>query len=404
MLIRFVLLLCLVSIFKSVQADVWSPSNLVIVISMDGMRHDYPDKASFPGFKRMELEGLRVQKMIPTFPSNTFPGHVSLATGARPEVHGIIDNDFYDKKLRKSFDKMSASEWLQAEPIWISAERQGKRAAVYYWLGSEGSWQGRSASYFKAPFKSTLSEGSKVKQIIQWMDLPKEKRPSLIMSYWHGADSEGHNFGPSHLLVKKKIEQQDKFLQDLQRAIDERNAWDYVSLIVVSDHGMTEKGEAIDISEIIQKGKSQAYIKKSNAVVHLNFKTEKNKTDAFNFLKQQPNIEVYSSNNMPKAISVYHNDRSGDLVLIAKKGFYFSSGGLINTSLEKGKANFFTGGMHGLPPDNPDMATIFLAQGRGIKKASSIFSVNMLDVAPSIASLLGIAPPLQAEGKSFLPN
>lgn len=67
-------------------------------------------------------------------------------------------------------------------------------------------------------------------------------------------------------------------------------------------------------------------------------------------------------------------------------------------------AKIMKGGMHGLPANNSDMATIFFAQGRGIQKQSSLEMVHMIDVAPSIASLLTINAPLHAQGKAFLPN
>ncbi|SVB89839.1 uncharacterized protein METZ01_LOCUS242693, partial [marine metagenome] len=70
-------------------------SELVILMSWDGMRHDYVDKAEYSALKRMEVEGIRT-KLIPTNPSNTFPGHVTLATGAAPAVHGVMDNTMFD--------------------------------------------------------------------------------------------------------------------------------------------------------------------------------------------------------------------------------------------------------------------------------------------------------------------
>ena len=75
----------------------------VIVVSMDGVRHDYLDRAPFPAFGRIAREGLRAARLVPVYPSNTFPGHVSLATGATPAVHGIVDNRFWDRERRERF-------------------------------------------------------------------------------------------------------------------------------------------------------------------------------------------------------------------------------------------------------------------------------------------------------------
>ena len=72
-------------------------SNLVILLSWDGMRHDFPERGSYPALRRIEAEGIRAGRLTPVYLSNTFPGHVSLATGAEPNVHGIVDNVFYDR-------------------------------------------------------------------------------------------------------------------------------------------------------------------------------------------------------------------------------------------------------------------------------------------------------------------
>src|SRR5262245_40661976 len=76
---------------------VWSGAPLVIVMSWDGMRWDYPDRAAFPGLTRMQNDGLRAERLVAGWPSTTFPGHVTLATGAWADVHGIVDNEFLDR-------------------------------------------------------------------------------------------------------------------------------------------------------------------------------------------------------------------------------------------------------------------------------------------------------------------
>ncbi len=70
----------------------------VILLSWDGVRHDYPDRGQLPALARMMREGARAEKLLPVFPSSTFPGHVSLATGTYPDRHGIVDNRFIDRQ------------------------------------------------------------------------------------------------------------------------------------------------------------------------------------------------------------------------------------------------------------------------------------------------------------------
>jgi arylsulfatase A-like enzyme len=54
--------------------------------------------------------------------------------------------------------------------------------------------------------------------------------------------------------------------------------------------------------------------------------------------------------------------------------------------------------MHGFDPALPDMGGVFLALGRGVPAGARLGAVRQIDVAPTVAKLLGIAPPRDAEG------
>ena len=118
---------------------------VVILLSWDGTRHDYPERAQTQALARMQREGARAERLVPVFPSSTFPNHVSLATGTHVDRHAIIDNRFTDRSGR-TFEYSNDASWIEAEPLWIAAERQGVRAAVFFWVGSESDWRGVRAS------------------------------------------------------------------------------------------------------------------------------------------------------------------------------------------------------------------------------------------------------------------
>ncbi len=58
-------------------------------------------------------------------------------------------------------------------------------------------------------------------------------------------------------------------------------------------------------------------------------------------------------------------------------------------------------GAHGFDPALPDMGAIFYALGRGVPRGAELGEVRAIDVAPTIAALLGIQPPEQSEGRSL---
>ena len=59
-------------------------------------------------------------------------------------------------------------------------------------------------------------------------------------------------------------------------------------------------------------------------------------------------------------------------------------------------------GVHDYDPQHPDMAGVFAALGRGVPRGRRLGEVHVIDIAATIASLLGIDPPLQSEGVALL--
>ena len=57
----------------------------VVLVSFDGFAWDLMEKHSAPNFERVAAEGVRAERMIPTFPTKTFPAHYSIATGMYAE-------------------------------------------------------------------------------------------------------------------------------------------------------------------------------------------------------------------------------------------------------------------------------------------------------------------------------
>jgi predicted AlkP superfamily pyrophosphatase or phosphodiesterase len=79
---------------------------LIVGIVVDQMRYDYIfrywDKFSAGGFKRLMNNGFFCKNTNYNYvPTYTGPGHASIFTGSFPAVHGIIANEWYDKKTGK---------------------------------------------------------------------------------------------------------------------------------------------------------------------------------------------------------------------------------------------------------------------------------------------------------------
>ena len=151
----------------------------VILISLDGTRPADVTAERLPSLFALGARGARAERLVPSFPSNTFPNHVTLVTGVAPERHGLVDNSFIDPE-RGLFRKKEIATWIEVEPLWSQLARRGIVSASYYWVGSEGAWPGGHAPRYWKPFSSATNEETKVVQILAWLDLPEADRPRFI--------------------------------------------------------------------------------------------------------------------------------------------------------------------------------------------------------------------------------
>jgi predicted AlkP superfamily pyrophosphatase or phosphodiesterase len=373
---------------------------IVILLSWDGVRHDYLDRGNLPALERMAREGARAEALVPAFPSNTFPAHVTLATGAPVERHGIVANHFLDAE-RGEFDYGNDAGFLEAEPLWVAAERQGVRAATFFWVGSETDWHGIGASHRRAPFDPDVPETEKVEQILAWLDLPETARPGLVMSWWHGADHAGHRFGPDSERTTAQLREQDAVLAKLLAGLDARRAWDRVTLLVVSDHGMSAVREGIDLGARLREAGVSARVLSGGGYALVYLRDAAQRDRALDAVRGVDGVEAWPSDAVPEELRFRRPSRTGDVVAVTTPPRMLSRA---TGSLDRWRRirAFFDApiGTHGYDPARvPEMNGILLALGRGVAAGTKLPRVRALDVAPTVARLLGIEPPLGVEGQ-----
>lgn len=380
---------CLVILLTIAMSSMAKAENTVIVLSWDGVRYDYPDRGEFPALERMASEGMR-GRLTTVYPSKTFPTHVSMATGTHPDTHGIVANRFFDRKTESMFQYANDGDWIDAEPIWITAQRQGVDAATYHWVASYSDWQGQAHRYRKGPFNPLVTDETKVDQILAWLDFPVQERPGLIMAYWNGTDSVGHRSGPESALVAEQLATQDVELMRILNKLDELQRWDSTTLIVVSDHGMAQVTENVDVEAALDQAGIEAMVTGGPvAFVYLDQATDLPR--ALAAVKKLANIEVYTREDLPQSFRMAHPTRIGDLIITTSPPFTVGEPG--------GKFSDGPFGTHGYHPSEDDMKAIIFAMGRNVKTGLVPKEIRQIDLAPTIANLLGIKAPLHAEGK-----
>ncbi|MEZ0264381.1 MAG: alkaline phosphatase family protein, partial [Phycisphaerae bacterium] len=92
------------------------------------------------------------------------------------------------------------------------------------------------------------------------------------------------------------------------------------------------------------------------------------------------------------------NRQAPDLVVTAKDGYAFDNYATGEDVVIDAIPNRHKLGHHGYPAADPRMNAVFIAAGRGVKSGQRLGVLDNVDVAPTIAKLLGLKLP-GADGK-----
>lgn len=369
----------LLSIPLSMEAQ--HSENYTVVVSLDGCRWDYPQWYDTPFFDNMADEGVE-SGLIPSFPSKTFPNHYTLATGLYPDHHGIVANTFFDAETGARFSLSNPQtkydpKYYGGEPIWLTAQRQGLRAAVFYWPGSDVKVKGRSPwRYYSYDELPRLTYDERIEGIINMLMLPAEERPRLIMAYFEQPDHNGHRYGPQSKHTRTAVEQMDRLMQVLYSRIRHTPIGNHVNFIVLSDHGMTTLSEQrlIDLKGLLP----QHWVKAIEGNVPTNLYVNEGYVDSVYYsLATVDHIKYWRKQDIPAYLHYGSNERVGDIVVTPDIGWVIGS--------------FEEYGSHGFDPEYNDMHALFRAVGPAFRHVALPHFPNV-SVYPLLCHLLGITP------------
>ncbi len=358
----------------------------VILVSLDGFRYDYPTKYGAPHIQSMATTGASVPDgMLPSYPSLTFPNHLSIVTGLYPEHHGIVANSFYDPTRNETYvytqpKTNGDGTWYSGIPLWSLAEQQGMRSACFFWPGSEAEIAGKRPSYY-LKFDNKLDDKKRVEQVLAWLALPPDQRPHFITLYYANVDHEGHEHGPDSEEVRAAVHHVDDMIGDLQSGIAASKL--PVDLIVVADHGMaTLKGDPIDLSTFADL----SGVHTEGSLIYAKDETQAAKIYAEFKSHPDPRFSVYRRTDVPKNLHFDSNPREGDPIVVPNGPYSLRTkpGTAPTTSTPHGN--------HGFDPlTMPEMKAIFFASGPDIKPDIQLPTFRNVNIYPFIAQLLGLS-------------
>ena len=374
-------------------ASLWgaaSTAQTLVLVSIDGFRWDYLDWPDSARMKQIAARGTRVTKLRTVYPSKTFSGHLSLATGLLPTGHGVVDN-YFCRTDRPDCYRMGSGRkdpsWLAGTPLWTLVEQQGGRASTFFWPESDAAFSGVLPTDYRA-FDGRVPHKVRVEQVIKWLALPSGERPDLVTLYFSAVDSVSHTYGPEALQTREAIADIDRQVATLWTAIEELNRRDNadIHLMLVSDHGMVEVDPELFIdTNTLPRPKGFKRVNGSTRVTYYR------RDPAADIDSLAAALDAQSDGRYRRLTAADLAERQfedhpavGDLIIETDPPRVFRRGGGKNTDLR---------GMHGYPATVEDMAAFLVAVGPRFEGGLVIPEAHQLDVYPVAARLLNLTVP-----------
>ncbi|MEN1726943.1 MAG: ectonucleotide pyrophosphatase/phosphodiesterase [Pseudomonadota bacterium] len=364
----------------------------LLLISIDGFRHDYFDLTDTPALDRLVSGGFKADSLHHVFPTKTFPTHYSVVTGRHPGTHGIVANSMWDPIRQTSFslgnrDAVMDGYWYEGgEPIWVTAEKQGLTAAAMFYPGTEARIHRTRPTYWQ-PYNPRVSYDERVAQVLEWMDLPVEQRPDLITLYFSAIDSAGHRDGPRSEAAARALADMDGYLLDLIEGLEGRGLLDQMHILLTSDHGMSRVyiDQYVLLDEYLDLRRLR--ISEWGPASHL-WAGDLGAEEIHDTLKDaHPNMQVWLREEVPARFHFGSHHRVPDVLALADLEWMLS-----NRPYMIGRTQHSLMGMHGWDPAYFEMHGMFVAHGPAFAPGSRSPSMRSIDLYALMADLLEIEP------------
>ncbi len=438
MLRLFIPALILAALINTLRAESTPDKDRhVILISLDG----FPawiwrdPNLAIPNLRRLAAEGAVADAMTVSNPSVTWINHTTLVTGVKPEKHGVLYNGLLTRQgptLPPTIEQWADKDKLvhvptlydvafnagltTAEVDWVAikhaptvnwsfAEIPSPDGVIEKELQAEGFLSPDQLANIDKPVNITARD-------MQWTNaavhILNTHKPNLLMFHLLTTDSINHTYGPGTLASLAAYANADQLVGQLLRGLKESGLEASTTVVVTTDHGFKKVSKLIYPNVALRKaGLLQSFATKVTSCdayvfaqggIAFGFVTDPaRKAELLPKLKETlekvEGVDKVLDGSEGPSLGMplpENNQGMGDLILYPKPGYAFQSVAAGDDEVVVSTSYL---GTHGYPSTDPEIDGIFIVWGKGIKPGMKLGRVANLDVAPTLARLLGLKMP-----------
>ncbi len=418
----------------------------VILVSIDGfpayLWHD--PTLMVPNLRKLAAGGASAKALTVSNPSITWINHTTLVTGVEPRKHGVLFNGLLVRKdgvppvIEQWADK---SRMVFVPTLYDVAHQAGLTTAESDWVAitNPGTINWSFAELPKpddAVVKEMIAAGVATEEEIGWMQIgPNRKgvpfldsmwtraaihmfethRPNLLLYHTLNTDYSHHMHGPRSGPGFTALELADRLLGDLIDAVDRSGLREKTTIVVATDHGFKKVTQFVQPNVALKKAglarglgptisSCDAYVMAQGGMAFAYVTNPARRSELLPRLREMFSTmegiaEVIDGEKghelgMP---TPDENTGMGDLILFASEGYAFRKD-VTGEEVVVPAVNYC--GTHGYPASDPELDGIFIAHGPNIKPGTVVDRVSNLDVAPTLARIMGLTLP-EVDGRAI---